>query len=74
MPDDMDRAQAINEQILDDALANHCRAMPKGESLTHCEDCGEPIPEGRRKASPGCRKCIICQAEFEAIHTNWRAL
>ena len=39
--------------------------MPKGESLTHCEDCGEEIPEARRKAVPGVRCCIECQSERE---------
>ena len=74
MPDDIDRAQAINEQLLGDALAEHQRRMPRGESLTHCEDCGGEIPEARRQAQRGCRRCIDCQAEFEAIHINWRAL
>lgn len=70
MPDDVDRAQEINEQLLGDALAAQQRGMPRGESATHCEDCGEPIPEARRKASPGCRKCIDCQTTLE----NWRPL
>ncbi len=35
--------------------------MGKGESLTHCAECGEPIPEARRKAVPGVRKCVKCQ-------------
>jgi phage/conjugal plasmid C-4 type zinc finger TraR family protein len=30
-----------------------------------CEDCEEPIPEGRRKAAPGCTRCIRCQEHFE---------
>lgn len=70
MPDEMDRAQEINEQFLDDALAKHQRNMPRGESLVECEDCGEPIPEARRKAMPGCRRCIDCQTTLE----NWRPL
>ncbi|HWT50852.1 MAG TPA: TraR/DksA C4-type zinc finger protein [Caulobacter sp.] len=27
-----------------------------------CRLCGEDIPEGRRRALPGCRTCIACQA------------
>lgn len=47
------------EQGIQEALRN----MPTGESLTHCEECGEPIPEARRKAAKGCTHCIEC-AEF----------
>lgn len=35
------------------------------ESLTHCEDCGEPISEARRVAVPGCTRCRACQEEYE---------
>lgn len=70
MPDDLDRAQEINEQLLGDAIAAQQRAMPRGESLAECEDCGEEIPEARRQAMPGCRKCIDCQTTLE----NWRPL
>lgn len=70
MPDDMDRVQELNEQFLADALAQQQRNMPRGESLVECEDCGEPIPEARRKAQRGCRRCIDCQT----LHENWRAL
>jgi phage/conjugal plasmid C-4 type zinc finger TraR family protein len=40
--------------------------LPKGESLTHCEECEEPIPDARRKAIPGVRFCVACQSEFES--------
>ncbi|MNY74671.1 hypothetical protein D3C86_2137560 [compost metagenome] len=39
--------------------------MPKGESLTHCEECDAAIPEARRKAVPGVRLCVNCQAEHD---------
>lgn len=39
--------------------------LPKGESLTHCGECDEIIPEARRKAIPGVRLCIACQSELE---------
>ena len=38
------------------------RAQP---SLEECEDCGEDIPEERRKAQPGVTRCIYCQELFE---------
>jgi phage/conjugal plasmid C-4 type zinc finger TraR family protein len=39
--------------------------LPKGQSLTHCEECGTAIPEGRRQAMPGVRFCVMCQSELE---------
>ena len=65
MPDEMDIAQAINEEHLKDAIAAHCRNRVLGVSLTHCQDCGEEIPEARRKAAVGCTRCIGCQTNFE---------
>ena len=40
--------------------------LPAGESSTHCQECGEPIPESRRQAVPGVRYCVSCQSELEA--------
>ncbi|MGR8979613.1 MAG: TraR/DksA C4-type zinc finger protein [Gammaproteobacteria bacterium] len=40
------------------------KAMYTGESALYCEECGEPIPESRRKAIP-CKFCLACQTEFE---------
>jgi len=31
------------------------------ESLTHCEECGDEIPEARRKAVLGVKYCVYCQ-------------
>lgn len=39
--------------------------LSKGESSTHCEECGVDIPEARRKAIPGVRLCLNCQSELE---------
>jgi len=30
-----------------------------------CEECGEPIPEARRQALPGVRRCVPCQSETD---------
>jgi len=68
MPDDMDRIQEINEQHQLDALAEHFRHRPAGESLSICAVCEEPIPEARRKAVPGVAKCFRCQEEWEMMH------
>jgi phage/conjugal plasmid C-4 type zinc finger TraR family protein len=48
--------------------------LPEGKSLTHCEECGEAIPEARRKAIPGVRLCIDCQSELEQAQKKSFAL
>jgi phage/conjugal plasmid C-4 type zinc finger TraR family protein len=58
----------VQDQIdasVQDAVKLARSRMPDGESLTHCEECDEPIPEARRKAIPGVRLCVNCQAESE---------
>ncbi|MBT0665742.1 TraR/DksA family transcriptional regulator [Geobacter pelophilus] len=65
MPDDMDLCQQINQERIDDALADHYRRRVTGTSLTHCVDCGDPIPAKRQIYSPGCCRCVACQTDFE---------
>lgn len=65
MPDEIDRAQAINEEHQAAALASYRRSRDEGESLEECRDCGESIPEKRRAAAPGCTRCIDCQRVSE---------
>lgn len=65
MPDQYDRAQAINEQHQADALDAWRRRQPTGLGLTHCRNCDEEIPERRRLAVPGCDLCIDCQTALE---------
>ena len=61
------RDGAVNEQIEasieDELLRLRSAGRPRGESLTHCAECEEPIPEARRQAIPGVRLCIECQTE-----------
>ncbi|MHA0275685.1 DksA/TraR family C4-type zinc finger protein [Enterobacter ludwigii] len=60
---------AVNEQInstIEDAVARARGEIPRGESLYECEECGEVIPEARRKAIPGVRLCIACQQEKDS--------
>ncbi len=60
---------AVQDQIdasIDDAVAQVRRRMPRGESRSECEACGEPIPEARRQAVPGVRLCVACQEETDA--------
>ena len=61
------RDGAVNEQIeasIEDELKRmQARRRASGESLTHCAECEEPIPEPRRVALPGVKLCIDCQTE-----------
>ena len=58
---------AVNEQIeasIADELARmKARRGPMGESLSHCAECEEEIPQARREAIPGVKLCIDCQKE-----------
>jgi len=59
---------AVQEQIdatVDSAVQLARSRLSNGESLTHCEECGDAIPEARRKAMPGVRYCVKCQSELE---------
>lgn len=61
------RDGAVNEQIeasISDELARlKAQGKPTGESLTHCAECDEPIPQARRAAIPGVKLCIDCASE-----------
>jgi phage/conjugal plasmid C-4 type zinc finger TraR family protein len=62
------RDGAVQEQIdatVESAIQLARRRLPDGESSTHCAECREAIPEARRKAMPGVRYCVKCQAELE---------
>ena len=63
------RDGAVQEQIEDslaDAVKSARLRIPSGESATHCDECGEPIPEPRRAALPGVRTCVQCQSERDS--------
>lgn len=63
------RDGAEHEQMdatVNDALQRARNSLPTGESLKFCDECGEPIPEARRKALPGVQHCVGCQSELEA--------
>ena len=54
----------VHEQIdstVNDEVERARSSLPRGESLTHCEECGQPIPQARREALPGVRLCVGCQ-------------
>ena len=59
---------AVQDQIdasIKDAIKQAQDRLPKGESLTHCEECNAEIPETRRQAIPGVRLCVQCQSEHD---------
>ena len=46
---------AVQEQIdatVEDAIKHARDQLPKGESLGHCEECDNKLPEARRTAVP----------------------
>lgn len=53
----------IDASISDELSRLKARRGPIGESLTHCAECEEPIPEARRRAVPGVKLCIECQMD-----------
>ena len=58
------RDGAVQDQIdasIEDAVERARQQLPKGESLSECEACGNEIPAARQKAVPGVRLCVECQ-------------
>ena len=53
---------AVLDQI-QDSVNDEVNRARRNESLLYCEECGEEIPEARRRAIPGVRLCIDCQEE-----------
>ncbi|VVE59817.1 hypothetical protein PCA31118_00025 [Pandoraea captiosa] len=67
--DDFDRATELEEKFRQAAIDATLtpRTYKPGESTAVCQNeaCGEPIPDARRKAIPGCRFCVECQNRRE---------
>ncbi|MBS0590311.1 MAG: DksA/TraR family C4-type zinc finger protein [Proteobacteria bacterium] len=66
---------AVQDQIdatIADAIQRSRGLAPRGPGLAHCEECGVPIPEARRKAVPGVRLCLACQSERDGAHAAFR--
>ena len=67
------RDGAVQDQIdasVEDAVELARSRLPKGESLTHCKECGADIPEARRKVVEGVRLCIACQQELDQMQAT----
>ena len=63
--EESDMAQLLSVTASADAVAKIRAAIPKGPSLSHCDECGEDIPLARQQAIAGCRTCIHCQTLSE---------
>lgn len=63
MPDFADLASDTETLHRQAALSVRPTAATTSVSAYVCEDCGEPIPEARRAAIPGCTRCVACQTE-----------
>ena len=71
------REGAVQDQIdasVAEAVELARSRLPSGESLSHCENCGEQIPAGRRKAVPGVRLCIACQDDSDQQQSRHAAI
>lgn len=51
----------IEDTITDGVLTARAR-LPTGDGTQDCVECGEPIPEARRRALPGAHTCVDCQS------------
>ncbi|MEY8710494.1 TraR/DksA family transcriptional regulator [Mangrovibacter phragmitis] len=60
----IDEANERAEFNISIAIAN-ARINHDAVSATHCKGCGEPIPEKRRVAVPGCTMCAYCKSDAE---------
>jgi len=59
---------AVQDQIdasVDEAVSRARQQLPKGESLSECEDCGDSIPEARQRAIKGVSLCVRCQEKLD---------
>ncbi|PQA82768.1 conjugal transfer protein TraR [Limnohabitans sp. TS-CS-82] len=68
MADIADRAEALEANQREDALAAFARSRQEQlsrESLSECEACEVPITVERQVAVPGVRLCINCQSRLE---------
>ncbi|WP_407933079.1 TraR/DksA C4-type zinc finger protein [Herbiconiux daphne] len=69
-----DHRQAGGAAAVDFGISAARSQIGKGESETHCLDCGRQIPEGRRQIVKGCMYCVKCQEKHDKVLTisQWR--
>lgn len=59
----------IDDTITDEVMRVRAR-LTSGEGRTHCVECGEAIPQARRRALPGVATCITCQSAHDRRPAN----
>jgi phage/conjugal plasmid C-4 type zinc finger TraR family protein len=68
MADIIDEANERTELYVAQAI-DRARMLDRdsvcGFEVGACQECGGKIPEKRRRAAPGCRRCVECQMDFE---------
>lgn len=65
MNDIADQAANAEAMFLVEALTKHFQQHTNQASLSHCQDCGNPIPFARQQAAKGCTRCLDCQTIIE---------
>lgn len=66
--EEAEMAQLHSIHVNMNAIAKVREAVAKQaeqESAEFCEECGEEIPEERRKAIPGVQLCVFCKERSE---------
>ena len=61
---------AVQDQIdatVKDGVSRAQSRLAAGPGLTHCAECGAPIPEARRNAIAGVRLCVTCQEAEDRV-------
>ena len=65
MADIADDAQKNSDQFLGANIAACRSKLPSGVGSGECVGCEEPISAARKKAVPGCERCVDCQSDYE---------
>ena len=62
----------IDDTVLDGVTSARAR-MPTGVGASHCLECGDEIPDARRRALPGVRTCVACQSALDSrpVHSGY---
>ncbi len=61
-----DQAQIAAIDTVNDLVEYARGELYDGPSLKYCEDCGDEIPEKRRKAIK-CKRCVSCQEAYDKL-------
>lgn len=61
-----DQAQVAAIDAVNDLVEYARGELYDGPSYKYCEDCGDEIPEARRKAIK-CKRCVKCQEAWDRL-------